>query len=192
MSRQRLVRSMASLAIVVGTATAAAAQDAVKVPAAPGNRVIDLSMSYSVLRDSSSDQTLPAAWVASAGLWSSNRFAFVGEASGSYKTLEMAGGNLKYRVHAFMGGVRATAGARGRITPFGQALVGAACFCGSTRSTSGFTTGLAWQLGGGMDYGVTRRLGVRVQGDFRRVHDEGLSFNQFRVAFGAVVGLMKY
>jgi hypothetical protein len=187
-------------ALVMGAAGPAAAQGIPErrnpiliVPAQPAPRVgLELSAGYAVLRDSGRDRTLPSAWLAGLGLTFAPRWAIVGEADGAYRTERTVLGDQNYRVHSFMGGVRGSLAPRGRTTTFAQALLGTSCYCGSTVQADGrFSRGVAVQLGGGVDVAVTRAVGLRLQGDVRHVNGNGLSFNQVRIAIGAVVGVVR-
>lgn len=187
-------------ALVMSAATPAAAQaiperrnPMLVVPAQPERHVgLDLSAGYAVLRDSGRDRTLPSAWLAGLGLTIAPHWAIVGEADGAYRTEHTAFGDQDYRVHSFMGGVRGALAPRGRTTTFAQALLGTSCYCGSTAQTDGkFSRGLGVQLGGGVDVAVARALGLRLQADVRHVNGNGVSFNQIRVAVGAVVGVVR-
>lgn len=151
---------------------------------------IDLSGGYTFIRDSGRGQTMPAAWIVGLSFPLGPRWAVVGEADGAYKTVGTSAGDQQYRTHAFMGGIRAYFPVSGAQAPFVQALLGTTCYCGSTAQSDGkFARGLAVQVGAGVDVEVVHGLGVRLQGDVRRVNGDGIGFNQFRVAAGVVVGV---
>lgn len=152
---------------------------------------LDVSGGYTLMRDSGRGQTMPAAWIVGISFRVTPRWSAVGEADGAYKSVNTSLGTQEYRTHAFMGGVRRHLAATTTRAPFVQALAGNSCYCGSTVQPDGrFSRGLAVQLGGGVDFAVVRGLGLRLQGDFRHVNGDGLGFSQFRLAVGAVVGVL--
>jgi hypothetical protein len=95
-------------------------------------------------------------------------------------------------VYTFMGGPRVYT-RLARATVFGQFLLGAARSTGDVfvlgEELAVSETNFALQPGGGVDLHLTNRLGVRAQGDFRRIFYEEEGSNQFRFATGLVVWL---
>lgn len=100
-------------------------------------------------------------------------FAIVGEVGAGYRSweLEWGGGRdpVEADVYSFLAGSRfASRGAPG-VTVFAQMLAGAVQyrdrFLGHSSSSSKF----ALQPGGGADFWVTRRVGIRVAADYRLV-----------------------
>jgi opacity protein-like surface antigen len=109
-------------------------------------------------------------------------------------------------LNQYMGGVRLNARG-GRVTPFGQFLVGAVK--SSSEGTFSFTltynppssnfpnisesesfsdeaTDFAIQMGGGVDIRIAGGFGVRAGGDYIRVSGEEEGLNMFRFAVGAL------
>ena len=88
---------------------------------------------------------------------------------------------------SFLGGPRVNF-RTGRATPFVRVLAGA------VRTSTGLTvqgvnisareTGLGGAAGAGIDLGVGRRWGVRLQGDYFLVRSEGQTVSDPRAAFG--------
>lgn len=69
-------------------------------------------------------------------------------------------------------------------TLFAHALVGANMLHVSGASTNGF----AWGVGGGVDYNVNRRVGIRlIQADYLRTRVSNFWFNDARIGVGVVV-----
>jgi hypothetical protein len=65
-------------------------------------------------------------------------------------------------------------------------LIGFARANASAMGVNASSDALAWQFGGGVDVGVTRKLAVRVQGDYRFLRASGSYGNEARVATGIV------
>lgn len=151
---------------------------------------ITLSAGYGALHDTGSHKTLPAAWLASAGLRIAPGVSAVAEMDGGYGTARVADVDVNYRSHGLLAGIRAEF-ARGRAAaPFVQALVGGVCHCGTTVSNGRTAIGFAAQIGGGVDVAIARNLAIRGQVDVRGVHGP-TSFAQTRVAVGAVLGFYR-
>jgi opacity protein-like surface antigen len=193
-NRLRVVLATSTL-LVATAATAVAQQPGPQPPTArpaTSGRVawLDLSAGYAVTHDSGTDQTLPAGWVGTLGVRFHPNVSAVGEIGGSYKTLTLNGVKYDYRLHDFMGGVRVNATERSRVMPFGQFLVGAACYCGTTiHPSNSFATAFSWEVGGGADVPVAGPIAARIQVDGRQIRDGSNSFHQIRFAIGAVLAL---
>ena len=119
-------------------------------------------------------------------------FAVVGEASGSYATIDLFGTDVDANVHTFMGGARYFRRVD-RITPFAQFLVGAARAGGGVDflgvQISDSVTDFAIQPGGGVDIDVTDRLAAGVGVDYRRIFSEDADGNELRFTGGIVLRL---
>jgi opacity protein-like surface antigen len=127
---------------------------------------LEVSGGYAFVRDPRMDLDLPAGWAVGAAARVNTWLSAVGDVSGSHTTISTLVGDLQFSVHAFMFGGRASA----RIGPFvefGQVLVGAVRASGSAFGEITSGTHLGWQVGGGLDYPVTRKWSVRGQADFR-------------------------
>ncbi|HET9363141.1 MAG TPA: outer membrane beta-barrel protein, partial [Vicinamibacterales bacterium] len=111
-----------------------------------------------------------------------------------------------FSLNQYMGGVRLNARG-GRVTPFGQFLVGVVKSSseGTFTSTITFTppspafppifesesfsdtsTDFAIQVGGGVDIRIAGGFGIRAGGDYLRVSGEEEAVNMFRFAVGAL------
>lgn len=87
------------------------------------------------------------------------------------------------RLRALLGGARVDVLSIWNARLFAQALAGIERF-----SEPGFSeTGTAFQPGAGIDLAIWRRLGARVQADYRIVRAEGTTFRSLRVNAGATV-----
>ena len=131
------------------------------------------------------------------------------QVGGNYKTFEESvaiGGfsvsaEADLKVHQFLGGVRLSARDNPKLVPFGQLLVGAINGSVELTTTSNIpgipslseeesSTNLGLVLGGGANFGLTERTGVRFGVDYLRVfaEDEGEGSNVFRFHVGLVIG----
>jgi len=72
----------------------------------------------------------------------------------------------------------------GKITPFGEFLVGVAHV--SSNGFSPTNTSWATALGGGLDYRLIRLVAVRVEGDYIRTNFFSTSQNDIRISTGIV------
>ena len=155
-------------------------------PAAAQGGSVNVAGGYSLLRDEG--QNFSKGWFASVGGGISSWLEVVGEASGNYRTFSsIEGDELDARIHSFLAGPRFVADG-GRVHPFAQVLFGVARasaeFDGESISDSAF----AWQPGGGIDFDLTRNVGVRtgVNGRFIRDSGNGLDTNEFQFVVGVV------
>ncbi len=155
-------------------------------PAAAQEEKGDVAFSYSLLHDSDIEETFPAGWSLAVNGHLNPVFSLVGEVGGNYKTMDLLGSDLNMSVHAFMGGIRFR-NDRGKLVPFAQVLAGMARASASYLGESENSSEFAIQPGGGVDFRVSERFGVRVQGDYRMINGED-SWNEFRFAVGGVLG----
>ena len=175
----RAVRRVLIVAsIVLGAATAAAAQD---LPRA------DVAVSYSILHDTDVDETFKWGWVGAATVHATDWLAIVGEVGGNYRTFEAFDVELDLSVHSFMGGARFGA-PLGSVTPFGQILFGQARASASILGESESESAFAFQPGAGLDIALGRRAALRVQGDYRSISSDGETSGQIRFAVGVAFG----
>src|SRR5690242_12173577 len=123
--------------------------------------------SNSVLQVTDSDSGLPAGWLIGVA-WPMrivpDWLSLVGEAGGNYKTRTTLDADVSLSFHAYMGGARAAARV-GRLTEFGQVLVGVAHGSGSAFGATASSSGFAVQPGGGLDYPLRRHLLGRIELD---------------------------
>ncbi|HJR59953.1 MAG TPA: outer membrane beta-barrel protein [Vicinamibacterales bacterium] len=179
------MRSRALLApIVVLTLLAVAAP-----AAAQDEPRFTVAGSYTILNDSDLEETFPVGWLLAVTRNLNSTFSLVGEMGGNYKTLELGGDDIDFKVHAFLAGVRVRS-ARANVIPFAQVLAGVANGSVSVPGTgeSDSSNGFAVQPGAGIDFNFTPSAGLRLQADYRLIRDEGENTNQFRFAAGIVFG----
>jgi opacity protein-like surface antigen len=130
------------------------------------------------------------------------------QVGGNYKTFEESvtagGGTITAEadldVYQFLGGVRINARDNPRLVPYGQLLIGGINGSIEVTTTStipiipGFSaedsqTNLGVVVGGGVNFGISDRTGIRFGVDYLRIfaEDEGGS-NVFRFHVGLVIG----
>jgi outer membrane protein with beta-barrel domain len=130
----------------------------------------------------------PLGWVASGGAHLWGWVGAIGEVSGSYKTLSIPGDKPKLRVYTFMAGPRFTRTAHPGVNPFAQLLFGSARASTSVLGVRETVTDFSCQPGGGIDLNTARRLGLRLEGDYRIVRESGHNSKEPRVIAAAVIG----
>jgi len=120
-----------------------------------------------------------AGWLAALTVPFAGRVSFVGEAGANYRGVQ---GVETQTLYGFLGGVRFDLLHLGPARVFAQGLVGLERF-----SEPGFSeAGLAIQPGAGVDIGLTRRLALRGQADFRVAREESVTFHEIRGAVSIV------
>ncbi|MDH4065772.1 MAG: porin family protein, partial [Acidobacteriota bacterium] len=132
---------------------------------------VDISGGYSFLRDQDLEENLHG-WVASIAGNVTRWLGLIGEVGGNYKSMDVFGTDVDFSVHSFMGGARFSARSAGNVTPFGQVLVGGVRGSVSALGESESTTEFGLQFGGGADFWLRPKFGIRVGGDYRRVFVE--------------------
>lgn len=115
---------------------------------------VEMSGGYSYLHDQDDSSNSPGGWTASVSAGISSRLSVVGELGGSYQALTTPSGDATGRIYSFLGGGRYTAYSTGKVSVFGQALIGAARSSVSADSTVSPETDLAFQPGSGVDVTV--------------------------------------
>ena len=161
MYASRFFRVSLMLALVLGRCVAASAQEA-PVELSGGYQLVSLEPGHDT-------QTLRTGWYVDLG-WNLTRvFAIVGQVGGNYRSRDVLGDELRFSLHEFMGGIRASSRANTTVVPFGHALVGPAHaslrFAGEGVSVTKF----AIQVGGGVNWSLTQRFGIRVGADYLRI-----------------------
>lgn len=146
----------------------------------------EVSAGYSFLRDETIDRNSHG-WVGSVAGNLSPLLGIVGEIGGNYNTTQILGSDLDLRIHSFLGGAQFSARANPRITPFAHFLLGVARTSGSYLGTGASTTDFAIQPGGGVDWWMRPKVGVRIGGDYRRIFYDGGDSNEFRIQAGLVL-----
>jgi opacity protein-like surface antigen len=158
----------------------------VAAPVAAQDHKGDVAFSYSILHDSDVEETFPTGWSLAVNSNLNDKWGLVGEVGGNYKTIDVFGSDMSLKVHSYLGGVRLRSD-KAKYVPFAQLLAGMArgsvSFLGEEEDSSDF----AIQPGAGVDFRVTDRFGVRVQGDYRIITSEE-SVNEFRFSVGGVLG----
>jgi opacity protein-like surface antigen len=148
----------------------------------------EVAAGYSFLHDQDISENLRKGWVASVADNVSSWLGIVGEVGGNYKTLSIPGDPPKIRVLTLMGGPRFKAHAYGRVTPFGQVLFGAAWARTTVLDVGDSVRDFAYQPGAGVDFNVTRKVGVRLEGDYRIIRAGGSNSKESRFVAAAVFG----
>src|SRR5438445_1731233 len=152
---------------------------------------VEMSLGYAYMHDNDLSDNFPTGFVASIGGYFSDWFALVGEVGGNYKTVSSNGADATLSVTTFLVGPKFSGSSRSPVSPFVQALFGAAR--GKLRITGGggsidlpAETNFASQLGGGLDVNFSPSFGVRGQVDLRPIRSNGSTSNESRLAAGLV------
>jgi hypothetical protein len=171
-------------AVVLAPAAPAMAQNAPKV---------DLAASFSALydRDLASETLgtggwMPTGWVAAGSARVRGPLSIAGEVGANYMSFHYADLDQRRDAYTFLGGVRYAPRVHSRVTPFMQLLAGVARYTLSAVGDSFSTYGFGSEFGGGVDVGVSKKLAVRIQGDYRYIRVRGSNGNEFRLATGIV------
>jgi len=158
---------------------------------------VELSGAYSFMHETNRSEDFPAGWVASATGNLNTWVGVVTEVSGSYRTCTncqrgpfasqtLRGTNLHTRIHTYMAGPRVASHALSVVTPFAQVLFGGAHMSGGTEFDGALNTGFTWQPGAGVDVRIAPNVGIRLQGDYRRVRTSGRDNKESRFLTGIV------
>jgi len=195
------VRRLVLCLLLTTAALPAAAQDVPRAEVSGGYQFLNVSVE-------GEGESLGKGWYADVVGNLNRTVGIVFEVGGSYKSisasetfLDVTGtATVDLRVHEFMGGVRFNARPNAQLVPFGQVLVGAvngsakisgsASIGGTTifsTSEEESATNLGLQVGGGLNFLLTERVGVRVGVDYLRVFEEDAGANLFRFAAGIVI-----
>lgn len=165
MYASRFFRVSLMLALVLGRCVAAASAQEAPVEVSGGYQLVSLEPGHDT-------QTLRTGWYVDLG-WNLTRvFAIVGQVGGNYRSRDLLDNELRFSMHEFMGGLRVSSRATPRVVPFGHALVG------PVRASLGFAgesvsvTKFAVQVGGGVNWSLTPRFGIRVGADYLRIFNE--------------------
>jgi len=174
-------RAIALGVMVVGLVVLAAGPAAAQTRDAPWQ----VAGSYGYLHESGvgggPSTTYAKGWFVAVDRRIGGRFRAIGEIGGSYHDNAAVETQSLY---AYLGGIRVNLLRLGRAHVFVHVLAGVERF-----SEPGFSEhGFAFQPGGGVDVAITQRVGVRVQGDYRAAHQEGVTINEARFGIGVVFG----
>lgn len=168
-------------------------------------------LTFSVDEDESlsgvdNDESLPKGWYVDVAGNLNPMFGIVFQVGGNYKTFEesiaIGGGTFTATadldVYQFLGGVRLSVRDNPKLVPYGQLLVGGinGSIEVSTSSTipglpsfseEDSTTNFALEVGGGVNFGVAEKIGIRFGVDYIRVFAEDAGSNVFRFHTGVVI-----
>jgi opacity protein-like surface antigen len=168
---------------------------------APPIPVVEVSGGYMLMRDTHLEENFPGGWYFSGTVNFNRWFGLVGEAGGSYKTLEQAFGLVtltsRRQVYTVLGGPRFFHQV-GRVVPFAQVLAGSARTKMSVDVPAEFggfrlsNTDFALQPGGGVTIYLSDRVGVRLAADYRSIIDYSAGdwyvTNDYRAMAGLTFG----
>jgi hypothetical protein len=139
--------------------------------AAAQPRAVEIAGGYTFVHDAKNDISLPAGWLAGAAISITPWLAAAVDVSGSYKTEDAFGAELRFRTHAIVGGGRVHA-KLGRATEFAQLLAGLVRGSGTAFGFTDTTNAFALQPGVGLDYPLGDRLAARGQLDVRFIRNQ--------------------
>ena len=114
-------------------------------------------------------QTLRTGWYVDLAGNLTRVFAIVGQVGGNYRSRDVLGNDLRFSMHEFMGGIRASGTANTRFVPFGQVLAGPVRANLSLMGEGVSVTKFALQFGGGVNWRLTQRIGIRMGADYLRI-----------------------
>jgi len=140
-------------------------------PAAAQPRAAEISGGYSFVHDAKNDISLPAGWIAGGAFSITPWLAAAADVSGSYKSEEAFGVELRFRTHGILGGARVHA-RLGRVTEFAQLLAGVVRGNGTAFGFTDTTSAFAVQPGAGLDYPLVGRFAARGQLDVRFIRNQ--------------------
>jgi Outer membrane protein beta-barrel domain len=162
-----------------------------RTAAAQTHRSVELSGGYAFVRDPTIDLSFPAGWSVGAAGTINDWLSAVADVSGSRASTPTIVEDLRFSVHAFMFGVRASARV-GRFVEFGHVLVGPVHGSATAFGVTTTSTRVGTQVGAGLDYPLKQKLAVRGQIDWRWIRGDeqgGDAEQQFRVVAGIVYRL---
>jgi opacity protein-like surface antigen len=206
---QRMCAGALSLCVVLlGVALPAAAQTFPRTEISGGYQFVTFSVPAADGEDDT--ESIPKGWYFEVAGNLNPMIGLVFQVGGNYKTVEesvtVGGGTLTAEadldIYQFLGGVRLNARDNPRLVPYGHLLAGA--INGSVELTTTSTipgipafseedssTNFGLLFGGGVNFGVTERTGIRFGVDYLRVfadEEEGDGSNVFRFHVGLVIG----
>lgn len=163
---KRLVVIGAASLMVVGLVRTSAAQgDASKAEISGG-------WQYSGLRSNDEDtwEHFEKGWYGDVAFRVRGMWSAVAQVSGAYETRVDQAGDIKFKLHPYLFGIRATSRVRPKTDAFAQFLVGGTNL--NLRQEGNFdesTTAFTFQTGGGAKIHLSDRVGVRVVGEYIRI-----------------------
>ena len=159
----------------------------------------EVSTGYSFLADELG--TNRNGWVASFSERVNSRFWIKAEAGGSYRKQQIFDGSHPDFVHSILAGPEFKLRKDSKLIPWAHVLVGITInnYAYPTLGTSLFGPGITrktdvrfgFQPGGGVDYYLTPRFGIRVGADYRRAISGSTDVDFFCLQSGVVVGFGK-
>ena len=143
-------------------------------PAAAQEAPVELSGGYQLvsLEPGEDAQTLRTGWYVDVAGNLTRVFAVVGQVGGNYRSRGALGSDLRFSLHEFMGGIRASSRANTTVVPFGQVLAGPVRASLSFMGDGVSVTKFALQFGGGVNVRLTQRIGIRVGADYLRIFND--------------------
>jgi len=153
------------------------------------------------------NESMPKGWYFDVAGNLTPMLGIVFQVGGNYKTFDESvtigtfslNASADVKVHEFLGGVRVNARSNSAVVPFGQVLVGGINGSVEVTATStipgvpSFTeedsgTNFVLELGGGVNFGLSDSVGLRVGADYLRMFEEDAGANLFRFHVGIVFG----
>jgi len=146
------------------------------LPRPAAAQTFEISGGYALARDARDEVTLPSGWMAGAAIALTPAIAIVADASGQYATVALFTEDVRLRVHTVMGGARAAA-RLGKLTEFGQVLIGLVRTSGSAFGATTTGQSLGVQPGIGIDYPLGGAWAARAQLDVRLIRRQADATN---------------
>jgi hypothetical protein len=140
-------------------------------PAAAQERGVEVFGGYTFVHDAKNDISLPAGWIAGGSLQLRNWVSAVVDVSGSHRTEDLFGAEVRVRAYGIFGGGRVST-RLGRVSEFAQLLAGVVRGSGTAFGFTETSSAFALQPGVGIDYPLTRRVGARGQLDARFIRNQ--------------------
>ena len=165
MYASRLSRGLLTLVVVLARFVAPASAQEAPVELSGGYQLISLEPGHDT-------QTLRTGWYIDLAGNLTRLFAIVGQVGGNYRSRDLLGNELRFSMHEFMGGIRASGRANTMVVPFGQALAGPVRAGLSLLGERVSVTKFALLFGGGVNWRLTQRIGIRVGADYLRIFNE--------------------
>ena len=158
-------RRILALIVVLGLYVASASAQEAPVELSGGYQLISLEPGHDT-------QTLRIGWYVDVAGNLNRVFGIVGQVGGNYRSTDVLGNDVRFTVHEFMGGIRASSRANSRLVPFAQALAGPVRASLSFQGQAVSVTKFALQFGGGVNWRPTQRIGIRIGADYLRIFND--------------------
>jgi opacity protein-like surface antigen len=200
--RPRLVLALcvAALGIAAGSASAQAVP---RVEVSGGYQFLNLAIE-------GESESMPAGWYADVAGTITPMLAVVFQVGGNYKSFDesvtvgglTATATADLKVHEFLGGVRFNFRSQSAIVPFAQVLAGGINGSADVSVSAALPgippiafdeevsgTNFALGAGGGVNFGLTDTVGVRVGADYLHAFEDEAGANLFRFHVGVVFAM---